>query len=189
MQRHRKSEGRALGAHALGRGVSAGGRLGPRESGEGWERAVEAEPLPPAFDRDWGSAAGGAGPAAPRRAGARMGGRGAERCAALRGAAGKGRGGQLGLWRAERRWQNLRARWEAHPQGRRKRGPPPPGSEETALRGQGSGGRHLLQQRRRRSRRAHRPPQRPCAQVGTPRARRSVPFWAAAARMPSLPGH
>ncbi|XP_070358891.1 uncharacterized protein [Equus asinus] len=59
------------------------------------------------------------GPKAPRWARARMGGQEAERSAALRWAAGKGRGGQLRLKRAEGRWQNLRARWEAHPQGGR----------------------------------------------------------------------
>nr|XP_033705200.1 RNA-binding protein EWS-like [Tursiops truncatus] len=111
---------------------------------------------PPSFAWDWGSAAGGAGPAAPGWARARMGGRGAERCAALRGAAGKGRGGQLWLGRAEGRWQNLRARWEAQRQGGRgartaaaeERGdvwrprvrpPPPPPAVDTAETAQPAG--------------------------------------------------
>nr|XP_030690848.1 uncharacterized protein LOC115841211 [Globicephala melas]XP_030690849.1 uncharacterized protein LOC115841211 [Globicephala melas] len=118
---------------------------------------MEAEPLHPPSPGTGDprqEARGPQPPAGPGRGWA--GGRGAERCAALRGAAGKGRGGQLWLGRAEGRWQNLRARWEAQRQGGRRartaaaeergdvwrprvRPPPPPPAVDTAETAQPAG--------------------------------------------------
>lgn len=114
---------------------------------------VEVERPPASASWNWVSAAQGTGPAAllGRGKDGRAGGRGG---GALRGAEGKGRRGQFRLRQAEGQWQNLRTRWEAHPQGARtpaawKRGdtwspevrsPAPPPAEEIGEAGGCTGG-------------------------------------------------
>ncbi|XP_068388707.1 5E5 antigen-like [Eschrichtius robustus] len=135
------------------RAAAAGWGRGERGRNAGWRRnpSTLLRPGLGLCGKRRGARSPRLGPGEDGRAGG-----GALRCAALRGAAGKGRGGQLWLGRAEGRWQNLRARWEAQPHGGRGartaaaeelgdvwrprvRPPPPPPAVDTAETAQPAG--------------------------------------------------
>ena len=133
---------------------------------------MEAEPLHPPSPGTGDlrqEARGPQPPAGPGRGWAGGGRSAALRCAGRRERGGEDSSGSGGL-KDGGRTCGLGGRLNLTEEG--ERGPPLPRSEET-FGGRGSGRRHLLQQwtrRRRRSRRAHRPQQPPCAQVGNPAA-------------------